>query len=160
MTKENIPKWKDEDRQSLRSVEQDARIDVDEMDPFAVSFDSEQEHLDDRDYVDQMFKDFSVISGVIPKKVQGYKCESNVVPKLDPAALAVLFDYKVIRTQGKRDPLAGNHVLVIPTPKGPHMLPLHLARNYALNILKLIDAIEDKVAENGMNMSPSTDGST
>lgn len=151
--------WKGEDKQSLRSVEQEARGEVDEMDPFAVSFDSEQEHHDDRDYVDQMFKDFSATQGVYPKKVQGYKCDNNVVPKLDPGTLAVLFNYKTIRTQGKRDPLAGNHVLAIPTPKGPHMLPLHLAKSYALNILKLYDAIEDKMAESGMSMTPSEDGS-
>ena len=152
-----MSEWKKEDLQSLRAVEKEARMEIDDMDPFAVSFDSKDDHQDDRDYVDQMFKDFSIVSGIVPKKVQGYKCENNIVPKLEAGTLAVLFDYKILRTQGKRDPLAGNHVLVIPTPIGPHMLPLHLARNYALNILKLIDVVEDKVAESGMSMEPSTD---
>jgi hypothetical protein len=152
---EDIADWQKEDRDSLRAIEQQVRDEVDEMDDFAVSF--EDEKSDDRDYVDHMFKDFTSNDGVIPKKLRGFKCVGSKVPKLDPGVLALLCNYKVKKTQGKRDALANNHVLRIPTLKIPHEVPIHLARKYALSILKLVDAAEDELTRLGISLTPSND---
>jgi hypothetical protein len=156
MSKEKI--WKDKENQELREIEEGVRDEVNGIDPFSFSgFDEGEEWDDDRDYVDRMFKDFSSQKGIGPKKVIAYNCQGNVVPDLPKEQLAVLFNYKLVRTQGKRDPLSGNHVMAIPTPKGHHMVPLHLLRKYALNIIRLSDAAEDRIEELDMDLVPEVD---
>jgi hypothetical protein len=146
--------WKKEDKQKLRAVEQTHRDEVETLEEYPVNLSVDQELKDDRDYVDCMYKDFIPGAGVQNKKVRGARCEGNVVPKIADDVLCIIFDYKLKRTQGKRDPLAGNHLLHIPTRKGPIEVPLHLARKFFLNGLRLMDGIEDELASRDISMVP------
>lgn len=160
MMSEGEKSWKDQDSVVLRSVEMNTRDDVDSVEEFAITLENDEVHEDDRDYVDRIFKDYSTTSGVYNKKVRGIKCGGGPGPdKVPEGTLAVLFDYKVKRTQGKRDPLAGNHVLLMSTPKGPVMVPLQSARKFALHILRVMDGIEDEFAAKNMSLALSEDAS-
>lgn len=139
---------------SLKDIEKEARPSVDKMKSFVVDVGGSDEPVDNRDYVEQMFKDFIPGRGTMNKKIHGHMCDGNEVPKIPKGAMAVLFNYRTKRTQGRRDPLAGNHVLVIPTEKEPIMIPLHLVKKFALNLLKIMDGVEDICAEKDIDLNP------
>lgn len=147
--------WRKEDEEKNRVKEEEVRDEVNELPMFDVVLESEENSLiDDRDYVDKMFKSWRQGEGVRNKTVQGVKCVGTKVPDVSDNALCIFFYYKFKRTQGKRDPVAGHHVLRIPTEKGPHWIPLHLARKYALQILRLMDGVEDTLVEMKLELKP------
>jgi hypothetical protein len=146
--------WKKEDKQKLRAIEQGVRDEVDGLEEYPVDLDSGEDLADTRDYVDVIYKDHIPGVGVQNKKVRGARCQENVVPKIGDGVACIVFDYKTKKTQGKRDPLAGNHLLHLSTPKGPIQIPLHLARKFFLNGLRLMDGIEDGLAVQNLSMTP------
>ena len=151
--------WRKADEKKLRNVEQKYRNDIEEMEEFPVIFadDDEEEKIqvaDSRTYVEHGFYDFSVGLGVKPKSITSVQCGDGHIPDHSPEALCILWGYKLKKKQGKRDPLAGNNILRIPMLKGAHDLPLHEVRSYALNLLRVVDSIEDKCAEKGIEMFP------
>lgn len=152
--------WRESDKVTLREVEQRARENIDGLEEFAITLDNDIVHEDTRDYCDRIFKDFSTAAGISNKTVRGIKCEGGGGPaKFPEGTIAVLFDYKVKKTQGKRDPVAGNHVLLMQTPKGPIMLPLQIVKRFALNMIRVMDGIEDEFAEMEIPLElPKTEG--
>lgn len=148
----------DEDKLKLRKIEQANRDAVDELPEFEVSVTPlDVEEQDARDFVESMFYDFLPGAGNQRKKIYYAHCEGNQVPDVPAGHICVLLNYKMKRAQGKRDPLGGSHVLVVPTPKGHRITPLHQVRKYALNMLRAMDAIEDALVELDVPLRPDVD---
>lgn len=147
MNMSNGGSWKKEETLRLREVESRSREDVNQLPEFRISLCDEEVHDDDRDYVDRIFKDYSSATGVFDRVVRGIRCDGGQPPAIPDGTLAVLFDYKIKKTQGKRDPLAANHLLYMSTDKGPMMIPVQQARKFALNILRVMDGVEDEFAK-------------
>lgn len=147
----------EEDVRRLREIEQATREEVEELPEFDVVVEPFiQNSVDTRDFVDEMVYDHTP-NGRSRKKIYFAWCEGNKVPEVPPDTICVLLNYKLKRGVGKKDPLGGNHVVVVPTSKGPRITPIHLLRKYALNMLRMTDAIEDGLAELDISMIPDVE---
>ena len=148
--------WKKKQSQDLRETETSHRETIDGMDMFSISLEtaSPEDHVDERDFSDRCYYDFNTKSGVVKKEILKFECEDNEDPEIPPDMMCVILNYKMRRAQGKRNPLAGNHLLHVPVPKHPLRLPLHQARKFFLEGLRACDAIEDMMAELDLEMKP------
>lgn len=85
---------------------------------------------DNRDYVDRIFQEFTT-DGITTKPISKILCRGNDEPELQDGQIAVLVNYKSIKTRGRKMPLAGCDVLHIDTPSGSLRLPLDQAEKFA-----------------------------
>lgn len=148
--------WKKKQQDDIRETEERYRDSIDDIDMFNVSFEETAVSVseDTRDYVDRCFYDWSPERGITKKEIKKWECIDNATPEIPKDVLCVVLNYKMKRTQGKRDPLAGNHLLVIPADKEPIKIPLHRARDLFLEGLRALDSIEDALAEADIPLQP------
>lgn len=85
---------------------------------------------DNRDYVDKVFQDFTT-EGIVTKPICKIVCKGNDEPELQPGQIALLLNYKSVKTRGRKMPLAGCDVLHIDTPSGSLRLPLDQVEKFA-----------------------------
>ena len=143
-----------EEEETLKGVERTVANELSVLDDFVVSVEPLPASEDNRDFVDGMFWDFVPGLGAVRKSIYMAQCENGEVPEVPSGKICVLLNYKMNKVVGKRDPLAGSHVLHIPSSKGPRLAPLHQVRKYALNLIKLVDSVEDAMAERDIAMKP------
>jgi len=131
------------EHEKMHKVEVDSRDEVNQLEEFDISVEPFVEET--LDFTDSCFWDMIPGQGKVRKKIYVAECDGKNIPTVPPGYLCVLLNYKTRKTAGKKDPLAGSHVLIVPTPKEPRLIPLHQVKKYALNLLRATDAIEDEL---------------
>src|SRR5574337_620236 len=90
---------------------------------FEIKQPSKSNIVDDRDYVDKIFQDFSA-AGRIAKSIEMFTCADNDEPSIS-GEITLIKNYKPIKTRGRKTPLAGNDIIHIEMPTGAFRLPLN-----------------------------------
>ena len=94
------------------------------------------EYKDNRDYVDRIFQEHTV-AGARNKPIREIRCVDNEEPGTLDGEIAILLNYKKIKTRGRKMPLAGDDLLHVDTPTGCLRLPLNQVEKFAKYLLAI-----------------------